>query len=417
MNVIQFCEVLLLSLFALSSSFGETRRDLLGKTASSVCGGVASSWSCGWLATPQGAVANDAVTEAGFTAYQIFPDASATLYPTLKSVKSSHLNDILAMTSGGGGAVWLGEHHNAARDHMLQADFVRNIHRRRREKLGAHNGNMSVGLEMVQLQFQSVLDAFIARKITAEQMKDQVQWEKRWAWSFQNYLPVFEICRELNIPLIALNVDSEDLGLVESGGFPNLPRDKLQKYISDPAGFASFAASPYYKTYVDYVISPSYDMHQQMGILKNTITGQRLQEDMPFSCFFSGRILWDEAMANNAFKWNSNHQGGLILGLVGADHVKFEGGITGRYQRMAKDKQFNCISLILNPSLIDTRPSGSVSMMSNSASAASASGMDGLTLQLRYLKRGVDVGSPESRESVNTGGVLPLADYIVLSNS
>jgi hypothetical protein len=76
------------------------------------------------------------------------------------------------------------------------------------------------------------------------------------------------------------------------------------------------------------------------------------------------------------------------------------------------DEQLDCISVILNPSLIDTRPSGSVSMMSNSA--ASASGASGLTLQLRYLKRGVGVGSFESRESSNTGGVLALADYIVI---
>ena len=77
----------------------------------------------------------------------------------------------------------------------------------------------------------------------------------------------------------------------------------------------------------------------------------------------------------------------------------------------------DCISVILNPALIDTRPSGSVSMMSNSASAASTLGDNGLSLQLRYLKQGVDVGSTESRESRNTGGVLPLADYIVVSKA
>ena len=106
-----------------------------------------------------------------------------------------------------------------------------------------------------------------------------------------------------------------------------------------------------------------------------------------------------------------------MVGLVGLDHVKFEGGITGRFQRLAKlsDQHMNCMSVILNPTLIDTRPSGSVSMASNSA--ATAAGADGLTLQLRYLKQGVAVGSPESRESSNTGGVLAFADYIVVSNS
>lgn len=107
----------------------------------------------------------------------------------------------------------------------------------------------------------------------------------------------------------------------------------------------------------------------------------------------------------------------------GADHAKFQGGITGRYQRLAKKEaaangqQLNCLSVILNPTLIDTRPSGSVSMESNTASAGSKIGNNGLSLQLRYLKKGIDGASPESRESSATGGVLPLADYIVLSKS
>ena len=399
------------------------RREMLGRSMTSAFGGMVSS-SGGWL-IPDAAVSNaldEPMTddEPPFTSYQILPDASSNLAPTLQQITPSDLNQVLAMTGtnkngDGGGALWLGEHHNSAKDHQLQADFVRSIHRLRQKDLDeTSNGNMSVGLEMVQVQFQSALDAYIAKTISADEMKSLVQWEKRWSWSFEGYLPVFETCRELKIPIVALNVDSEDLGLVESGGFPNLPRDRLQKYISDPAGFAHFASNLYYKTYVDYVISPSYDMHKQMGILRSTITGQKLDEDMPFASFFSGRILWDEGMASAAHKWTKANRG-LMIGLVGADHVKFNAGIPGRYQRMATDEQLDCISVILNPTLIDTRPSGSVSMMSNSA--ASASGADGLTLQLRYLKHGVDEGSIESRESINTGGVLALADYIVISST
>ena len=111
---------------------------------------------------------------------------------------------------------------------------------------------MSVGLEMVQIKFQPVLDAYISKQVSAQEMYEQVEWEKRWSWSFENYLPIFEACRELNIPLIALNVNTEDLNKVEEGGLPNLPRDRMQQYISDPNGFAMFASSSYYKTYVDY---------------------------------------------------------------------------------------------------------------------------------------------------------------------
>jgi hypothetical protein len=274
------------------------RREMIGRTITSAFGGVVSS-AGGWLSS--NAVMANAIEEAdsnepSFTSYEILPDASSNLAPTLQKIAPSDLNQVLAMTNSknvGCGALWLGEHHNSVEDHQLQANFVRKIHELRRKKL-VGTSNMSVGLEMVQVQFQQALDAYIGKRITANEMMSLVEWEKRWSWSFEGYLPVFETCRDLNIPLVALNVDSEDLSLVESGGFPNLPRDRLEKYISDPAGFAQYVRNPYYKTYVDYVISPSYDMHKQMGILRSTITGQQLDEDMPFARFFSGRILWDE---------------------------------------------------------------------------------------------------------------------------
>jgi len=72
-----------------------------------------------------------------------------------------------------------------------------------------------------------------------------------------------------------------------------------------------------------------------MGLLQYTISGQKLEEDMTFRNFFSGRILWDESMASRANAWTSANPSGLMIGIVGADHVKFSDGIPGRYARMA----------------------------------------------------------------------------------
>jgi len=161
---------------------------------------------------------------------------------------------------------------------------------------------------------------------------------------------------------------------------------------------------------VNYVIKPSYDLHERMGLLFYTMSGEKLDERMTFRNFFSGRILWDESMASTASAWTSANPDGLMIGLVGADHVKFKNGIPGRYARMAGATS-ECTSIILNPTLIDTRPSGSVS---NVADADSNEYPDRLTLQLRYLKEGVDVQSPDSRSPSSTGGVLPFSDYIVV---
>ena len=140
--------------------------------------------------------------------------------------------------------------------------------------------------------------------------------------------------------------------------------------------------------------------------------GLELDEPMTFRNFFSGRILWDESMASNAHSWVEKNPTGLIVGLVGADHVKFRDGIPGRFARMGGDS-LSCTSVLLNPTLIDTRPPGSVSSV---AGAASSQYPDQITLQLRYLKADVDKQDPEARKRPeSTGGVLPLADYIVVS--
>jgi len=314
-----------------------------------------------------------------------------------------------------GGVIWLGEHHNSKLDHNLQADIIQSIYNTRNKKL-REKGEvppMAIGLEQIQLQFQPILDAYVMGKISEEEMLQDVQWEKRWTWSYENYRPIFQMARDLKISLVALNVNSEDLVAVEVNGIQGLSRDQIRKYIKDPVGFGEFAKPSAYKSYMSYVIEPSYDLHKSMGLLKTTMSGEPLEETMSFGKFFSGRILWDESMAGNAFRWCEKNPGGLMIGLVGADHVKFEKGVTGRYASLAKGTR-ETISVLLNPTLIDTRPSGSVS---NYVNADSSSYPDQITLQLRYLKDGVSFSSPDRLLPENTGGVLPLADYIVISNT
>lgn len=159
------------------------------------------------------------------------------------------------------------------------------------------------------------------------------------------------------------------------------------------------------------MIRPSYDLHKAMGLLQYTISGQKLEQDMSFRNFFSGRILWDESMASMANAWTAANPGGLMIGLVGADHVKYNDGIPGRYTRMAGDER-DCTSLILNPTLIDTTPAASVGGIVNSDSSQYP---DKIVLQLRYLKDNVDDTSVERTLPSSTGGVLALADYIIIS--
>eukprot|EP00527_Entomoneis_sp_CCMP2396_P007218 CAMPEP_0198145114 /NCGR_PEP_ID=MMETSP1443-20131203/21052_1 /TAXON_ID=186043 /ORGANISM="Entomoneis sp., Strain CCMP2396" /LENGTH=398 /DNA_ID=CAMNT_0043808645 /DNA_START=52 /DNA_END=1244 /DNA_ORIENTATION=+ len=375
----------------LSPSSFLNRRTLI----QAIGGGVSSAILSGEPIKPvfadEGQPADDS---AVFQVYKVIPDSSEALSPSLQALDASTF--LQRISPNQGGALWLGEHHNSLRDHKMQAKLLRDLFVER-AKAGT---NVAVGLEQVQMQFQPVLDEFIAGKLTADELKLMVQWDKRWVWPFEGYQEIFLTAQELGIPLIALNVNSEDLALVDQGGLPALPRQTLLNYVSDPAGFAQFASSAQFRTYVDYVIRPSYDLHLALGLLKNTMSGEKLDQQMSFRNFYSGRILWDETMANRAFAWTDANPGGLLIGLVGADHVKFSNGIPGRYARMAtSSSNAASISVMLNPTLIDSKPAGSVGMFSGST----ASSPDMITLQLRYLKDGVNdetlVGLPSS-----TGG-------------
>lgn len=113
-------------------------------------------------------------------------------------------------------------------------DSRKQFYRSRKDGNDHITPSMSIGLEQVQVQFQPILDAFIEGSITEEMMLTNVQWEKRWTWPYENYRCVFQLAKELKIPLIALNVNSEDLAVVEESGFQGLSYEQVRRYIKDP---------------------------------------------------------------------------------------------------------------------------------------------------------------------------------------
>ena len=385
-------------------------------------GGIASTW-IGARFIEQPAFADDTAgmnsrSTMNVAAYQVIPDQGPNLNPTLQSLNPA---DLFRQVSSQGGALWLGEHHNSAKDHAMQAQILTSIHEARQNHPGKTklDAPVAIGLEQVEVQFQPVLDDYSAGKLTSSQLRQGVEWDKRWTWPFELYEPVFEKARAYGMPLIALNVNTEDLAFVEADGLPGLPRDRMRAYIADTTGFARFASTRAFSTYIDYVVLPSYEMHAALGLLRYSRNGQPLQQEMSFRNFLSGRILWDEAMASRAAAWTRANPGGLLVGLVGADHVKFRNGIPGRYARIKATEQqqsdqesvvnTGCTSILLNPTLIDSRPSGTVGM-----EGADSSHPDTITLQLRYLKDDIDRNSPDRSLASSTGGVLPLADYLLI---
>ncbi len=68
--------------------------------------------------------------------------------------------------------VYLGETHDSIEDHQAQRAIIREMQRQ--------NPKIAIALEMFQRPFQSVLDQYLAGKLTEEELVKQTEYNQRW---------------------------------------------------------------------------------------------------------------------------------------------------------------------------------------------------------------------------------------------
>ena len=115
------------------------------------------------LATPALA-AEDALKKT--SCFEVIPDSSLALKPKLTPINPDKCIGGLKAAK----ALYLGEHHNSLRDHLLQADILTALRRSEPRR------PMAVGLEAVQRRFQPVLDDYLRGAIGLEQLEQQTEW-------------------------------------------------------------------------------------------------------------------------------------------------------------------------------------------------------------------------------------------------
>ncbi|KAH8062266.1 hypothetical protein JL722_3180 [Aureococcus anophagefferens] len=304
--------------------------------------------SCATPAAVAGAAPIDAAPLNAWESYAVLGD-SASFNPSARAVAPRTLVAQLARRR----AVFLGEHHDAVADHALQAQLV--------ARSAEPSRPLAVGFEAVQQRFQPALDAYGAGKLSERRLAAATEWEQRWSWPFEAYAPVFRAAKAAKADLLALNVDGEDAAKVSAAGLAGLDRAARGRYLPDPQGFAAFAKTVAFKSYVGYAIRPSYALHVELGILPATTTSECVGNDAScttsFKNFLANRVLWDEAMASVMETRLASKPGGLAVGVVGADHVKFGCGAANRLARRLPGaaRVDDVATVLLNPRPSDTR--------------------------------------------------------------
>jgi uncharacterized iron-regulated protein len=219
--------------------------------------------------------------------------------------------------------VYLGETHDRDSDRQQQLAII--------QALLKHNSQLAIGMEMFQRPAQPLLDLYLAGKITAAQLRQQSEFDKRWGYKWESYLPILEFAKANRLQLIALNTPTEITRKAARKGLESLTNTELQ-YIPPLAEIDRSNAK--YRQ----MILGSYQQHA--GIVSIS--------SKSFDRFYIAQLLWDETMAErvaNFVKQNPRHQ---TIVIAGSSHIIYGYGIPDRVLRRVGNSRFSQKTVLLS---------------------------------------------------------------------
>ncbi|WP_373546525.1 ChaN family lipoprotein [Chamaesiphon sp.] len=227
--------------------------------------------------------------------------------------------------------VYLGETHDREWDHQQQLAII--------QALFKHNSKLAIGMEMFQRPAQPILDRYLAGNITAAELRQQSEFDKRWGFKWEYYAPILEFAKAHRLPLIALNTPTEITRKASKQGLESLTKAELQ-YIPPIAEID--------RTNIEYrgMISASYQQHA--GIVSIA--------SRSFDRFYTAQLLWDETMAERVANFAKQNPDRQTIVLAGSSHIIYGYGIPDRVQRRLAGSKFSQKTVLLSHDVDPQQP-------------------------------------------------------------
>ncbi|MBD2057628.1 ChaN family lipoprotein [Oculatella sp. FACHB-28] len=219
--------------------------------------------------------------------------------------------------------VYLGETHDSAADHEAQLQIIQSLHEQ--------NPRMAIALEMFQRPYQLVLDQYLAGEISAEELRQQSEFDQRWGFSWGYYEPILEFAQANGLPVIALNTPTEVTRRVADKGLGGLLESDRQ-WIPPESEIRT--DNDQYRQMLQEVFAGVHHGHGNGGSFDN---------------FFLAQVLWDETMAEGVADFVAENPDHQVVVLAGRGHIVYGYGIPDRVARRLAGAEFSQRSLLLHP--------------------------------------------------------------------
>lgn len=208
--------------------------------------------------------------------------------------------------------VFLGEQHDDAVGHYLEAEIFRQIF----EKYGK-NRKIALSMEMFERDEQTVVDEYLKNLITEKKFLDD---SRPWGNYKTDYRPLVEFAKTNNLNVIAANAPRRYVNMVSRNG-----RDSLNGL--SPLAKSWLAPLPYGE--------PSDAYAKKFTALM----GGSTEATMGVKNILASQSLWDATMADSMANYLKQNKNALIVQLNGSFHSENHLGTVDhllRYQPKAK---------------------------------------------------------------------------------
>jgi len=203
----------------------------------------------------------------------------------------------------GARVIYLGERHTLDRHHNLQEKII--------SDLAAQGVEVAVGLEMLPVDVQPVLDRYNSGEITFDEFATEVGWEEIWD-NYEDYRGAIEACHLAGGPVLALNPRRELAKEIARNGIEGLDPEWAEMV---PEG----------------VNTDQPDYERELMRVMMVMAHATGQTDM-MRRMFEAQVIKDEVMADAVARFMLSPEGEnrTVVVLCGAGHISFGYGIPSR---------------------------------------------------------------------------------------
>ncbi|HEY2867219.1 MAG TPA: ChaN family lipoprotein [Pyrinomonadaceae bacterium] len=239
-------------------------------------------------------------TFAIFFLFVIAANAQITLSDSMYRVYDGEGNpatlDDIVKAMAANDAVFLGEQHDDAVGHAIEAELFR----RAVEKYSTHR-RVALSMEMFERDVQVVVDEYLQGLISEPHF---LLSSRPWPNYKTDYRPLVELAKEKHLDVVAANAPRRYVNMVSRNG-----RDSL-KALS-PQAKAWLAPLPYPE--------PSATYRAKFAALMSGNTGDPAAMTGSANLIYS-QDLWDATMGNSVANYLNKNKGALIVQLNGSFH-------------------------------------------------------------------------------------------------